>query len=68
MPTPQPSPPTGVREVDRKLLPPAEVMASVDAQELNRLFVNSGRLDSEAIVQFVKTLSAISAEELRPVG
>lgn len=56
------------REVDKKHLPPAEVMASVDVQELNRLFVNSGRLDSEAIVQFVKTLSAISAEELRPVA
>lgn len=54
--------------MDRKLLPPADVMASVDVQELNRLFVNSGRLDSEAIVQFVKTLSAIAAEELRPVG
>ena len=56
------------REVDKKHLPPADVMASVDAQELNRLFVNSARLDSDAIVQFVKTLSAISAEELRPVS
>lgn len=54
--------------VDKKHLPPAEVMASVDVQELNRLFVNSGRLDSEAIVLFVKTLGAISAEELRPVA
>lgn len=54
--------------MDKKHLPPAEVMASVDVQELNRLFVNSGRLDSEAIVQFVKTLSAIAAEELRPVA
>lgn len=60
--------PAATREVDKKHLPPVEVMASVDVQELNRLFVNSGRLDSEAIVLFVKTLSAISAEELRPVA
>lgn len=58
----------GTREVDRRQLPPADVMASVDVQELNRLFVNSGRLDSEAIVQFVKTLGAVAAEELRPVA
>jgi brefeldin A-inhibited guanine nucleotide-exchange protein len=54
--------------VDKKQLPPADVMASVDVQELNRLFVNSGRLDSEAIVQFVKTLGAVAQEELRPVA
>jgi brefeldin A-inhibited guanine nucleotide-exchange protein len=60
--------PAGTREVDKKHLPPADVMASVDVQELNRLFVNSGRLDSEAIVQFVKTLGAIAQEELRPVA
>ncbi|PSC72251.1 brefeldin A-inhibited guanine nucleotide-exchange 2-like [Micractinium conductrix] len=56
------------REVDKKHLPPPDVMMSVDVQELNRLFVNSGRLDSEAIVHFVRTLSAIAAEELRPVA
>lgn len=64
-------PPTtaaGTREVDKKHLPPADVMASVDVQELNRLFVNSGRLDSDAIVHFVKTLSAVAREELRPVA
>ena len=66
-PAPSP-PPAGTREVDKKHLPPADVMASVDVQELNRLFVNSGRLDSEAIVQFVKTLGAIAQEELRPVA
>ncbi|EFN54845.1 hypothetical protein CHLNCDRAFT_35815 [Chlorella variabilis] len=54
--------------VDKKHLPPADVMASVDVQELNRLFVNSGRLDSEAIVHFVKTLGAVAQEELRPVA
>ena len=64
-----PLPLPGGREVDKKLLPPAEVMASVDVQELNRLFVHtSQRLDSEAIVAFVQTLSAIAAEELRPVA
>ena len=57
-----------MREVDKKHLPPADVMASVDVQELNRLFVNSGRLDSEAIVHFVKTLGAVAQEELRPVA
>jgi brefeldin A-inhibited guanine nucleotide-exchange protein len=61
-------PAAGTREVDKKQLPPADVMASVDVQELNRLFVNSGRLDSEAIVQFVKTLGAVAQEELRPVA
>ena len=42
-------------------------MASVDPMELNRLFVNSSRLNSEAVVEFVRTLCAVAAEELRPV-
>ena len=48
-------------------LPPPGVLASVDVQELNRLFVLSGQLDSEAVVEFVQTLCMVATEELRPV-
>ena len=46
-------------------LPSAAVLAVVDPQELNRLFVRSPGLDGDAIVEFVRTLCAVSREELR---
>jgi brefeldin A-inhibited guanine nucleotide-exchange protein len=49
-------------------LPPPEVLRSVDAQELNRLFVHSERLDGDAVVEFVTTLCTVAREELRPGG
>ncbi|KAK2077578.1 hypothetical protein QBZ16_004423 [Prototheca wickerhamii] len=47
-------------------LPPPAVMASVAPDELDRVFSNSTRLDSDAIVGFAATLCAIAREELRP--
>ena len=47
-------------------LPPPGIMAAVDAQELNRLFVSSAQLDSDAVVVFVRTLCSVATEELRP--
>ncbi|EFJ50436.1 hypothetical protein VOLCADRAFT_80189 [Volvox carteri f. nagariensis] len=44
---------------------PAEVINSVDSGDLNRVFLTSGQLNSEAIVEFVKALTAVSADELR---
>lgn len=37
-------------------------------QELNRIFVRSDRLNSEAIVEFVRALCAVAREELRTPG
>jgi brefeldin A-inhibited guanine nucleotide-exchange protein len=37
-------------------------------QELNRIFVRSDRLNSEAIVEFVRALCAVAREELRAPG
>ncbi|KFM23662.1 Brefeldin A-inhibited guanine nucleotide-exchange protein 2 [Auxenochlorella protothecoides] len=51
----------------RDALPPAEVMRSVDPDDLDRIFVHSSRLNSDAIVEFVTTLCTIAREELRPV-
>ncbi|GAX80611.1 hypothetical protein CEUSTIGMA_g8046.t1 [Chlamydomonas eustigma] len=42
-----------------------EVINSCDSHELNQVFLRSGRLDSEAIVSFVRALCAISLDELR---
>ena len=39
----------------------------MDIQCLNRLFVNSAQLDSEAIVDFVSALCNVSREELKSV-
>ena len=47
-------------------LPPPGVLAAVDPQELNRFFVDSVRLESDAVVEFVSTLCAVSREELTP--
>ncbi|GIM16141.1 hypothetical protein Vretimale_18795, partial [Volvox reticuliferus] len=44
---------------------PAEVINSVDSGDLNRVFLTSGQLNSEAIVEFVKALTAVSRDELR---
>lgn len=44
---------------------PQEVINSIDTSELNRVFMRSNRLDSEAVVHFVKSLCAISLDELR---
>lgn len=49
-------------------LPPEGILQSIDAQELNRLFVDSSKLDSDAVVEFVATLCTIAREELRPVA
>ena len=49
-------------------LPPLDVLQSIDALELNRLFVDSSRLDADAVVEFVSTLCMISREELRSVS
>ncbi|DBA82002.1 TPA: hypothetical protein ACH3X1_007704 [Trebouxia sp. C0004] len=46
--------------------PPDAVLAEIDQQELNRMFVRSDKLDSEAIVEFVRALCAIAQEELDP--
>ncbi|GMH32506.1 hypothetical protein BSKO_00340 [Bryopsis sp. KO-2023] len=43
---------------------PPQVLLAVDIQNINRLFVNSELLDSEAIVDFVKSLCMVSREEL----
>jgi len=60
-------PPTtpGIRDPS---LPSASVLMAVDAQELNRFFVDSVRLDSDAIVGFVTALCSVAQEELRPGG
>ncbi|MEW5298187.1 MAG: hypothetical protein WDW36_001338 [Sanguina aurantia] len=42
-----------------------EVINSVDSHEIYRIFLESGSLDSEAIVTFVRALASISADELR---
>eukprot|EP00198_Chlamydomonas_reinhardtii_P005607 XP_001694943.1 SEC7/BIG-like ARF-guanine nucleotide exchange factor [Chlamydomonas reinhardtii] len=44
---------------------PAEVINSVDSGDLNRVFLTSGQLNSEAIVEFVRALTAVSYDELR---
>ena len=49
-------------------LPPASVLAAVDQQELNRFFVDSVKLESDAVVDFVSTLCAVAKEELRAGG
>lgn len=49
-------------------LPPPSVLAAVDPQELNRFFVDSVKLESDAVVDFVATLCAVSKEELRSGG
>lgn len=43
---------------------PAEVINSCDTHELNMVFLLSDKLDSEAIVAFVRALCAISHDEL----
>ncbi len=37
-------------------------------QELNRIYVRSDRLNSEAIVEFVRALCTVAREELRAPG
>jgi len=44
--------------------PPPGVLQVIDAQELNRLFIHSDRLNSTAIVEFVTALTNVSLEEL----
>ncbi|KAG2485588.1 hypothetical protein HYH03_015653 [Edaphochlamys debaryana] len=44
---------------------PPEVINSVDSGDLNRVFLTSGQLNSEAIVEFVKALTSVSFDELR---
>lgn len=51
-----------------KSLPPASVLDMVDSQEINRVFVNTVKLDSDAIVSFVKVLCDVAREELLPTG
>lgn len=58
-------PTPGVRDPS---LPPPSVPQAVDAQELNRFFVDSGRLDSDAVVRFISALCGVAQEELRPSG
>ncbi|KAL4543975.1 hypothetical protein Ndes2437B_g01778 [Nannochloris sp. 'desiccata'] len=49
-------------------LPPPGVLAAVDTQELNRFFVDSVKLESDAVVDFVATLCSVAREELLPGG
>jgi brefeldin A-inhibited guanine nucleotide-exchange protein len=49
-------------------LPPPGVLAAVDTQDLNRFFVDSVKLESDAVVDFVATLCAVAREELLPGG
>jgi len=49
-------------------LPPPGVLAAVDTQELNRFFVDSVKLESDAVVDFVATLCSVAREELLPDG
>ncbi|WIA22572.1 hypothetical protein OEZ86_009559 [Tetradesmus obliquus] len=42
-----------------------EIINSVDTAQLNKVYVSSSRLDSDAIVAFVRCLAAISLDELR---
>ena len=49
-------------------LPPLAVLAAVDNQELNRFFVGSVKLESDAVVEFVATLCAVAQEELKNGG
>ncbi|KAF5835546.1 hypothetical protein DUNSADRAFT_7245 [Dunaliella salina] len=44
---------------------PQDALAACDAATLNGVFLRSNRLDSEAIVVFVRSLCAISSDELR---
>jgi len=46
---------------------PLDALAACDAATLNGVFLRSNRLDSEAIVVFVRSLCAISSDELRDV-
>ncbi|KAK9829453.1 hypothetical protein WJX72_005963 [[Myrmecia] bisecta] len=55
-------------DADAMAAPPEAVLREIDAQELNRMFVRSDRLDSEAIVEFVRALCAAAREELQPVA
>jgi brefeldin A-inhibited guanine nucleotide-exchange protein len=45
--------------------PPSGILALVDPMEVHRMFVHSERLDSDAIVEFVRALCTVSMEELR---
>ena len=45
-------------------LPPPAILAELDSQELDRLFVGSDRLSSEAVVDFVVALLAVAREEV----
>eukprot|EP00873_Tetraselmis_striata_P021183 jgi/Tetstr1/441447/TSEL_029692.t1 len=49
---------------DPMAAPPPAVLEVISAQELNRLFVHSDRLNSTAIVDFVSDLCKLSLEEL----
>jgi brefeldin A-inhibited guanine nucleotide-exchange protein len=49
-------------------LPPPGVLAAVDTQELNRFFVDSVKLESDAVVDFVAMLCSVAREELLPGG
>ncbi|KAI8465270.1 MAG: hypothetical protein J3K34DRAFT_525495 [Monoraphidium minutum] len=52
---------------DDEGLPPLEVISSVDASEIQAVYLVSARLDSDAVVAFVRALAAISQDELRDV-
>ncbi|KAL3151968.1 hypothetical protein ABBQ32_001092 [Trebouxia sp. C0010 RCD-2024] len=54
------------RDAAELAAPPDAVLQEIDQQELNRMFVKSDKLDSEAIVEFVRALCAIAQEELDP--
>lgn len=54
----------GGRE-DGEFIPPAELVACVDAGELNKVFLASSNLGSDAIVHFAKAVAVISLDELR---
>lgn len=45
--------------------PPAGVIELIDPMEVHRMFVHSERLNSEAVVEFVRALCRVSLEELR---
>lgn len=40
--------------------PPPQIIASVDVSEIQQVYLSSSRLDSDAVVAFVRALAAIS--------
>eukprot|EP00775_Hariotina_reticulata_P008270 gene8270-8458_t len=57
----------GNKEEQAEIWVAPEIISSVDTAQLNKVYVASSNLDSDAIVAFVRCLVAISLDELRDV-